>query len=188
MPDEIEGIKQLLLEIENNNDDSTKDPEKIEDIPPELFEHITDGCGGANLRPWMHEFLEPVCRRHDLRYQRGYSWWHRITADILLFIEGVRFCLWMIAICPKLILKSLAALVMIPIYFVLLIFSGWYTFSRFKFNGDKMTGFQTLSVMELRADLRKEEANPKASYNEKKKAKKAQEKMIINAAREFRNK
>ncbi len=149
---------------------------RIKDFSDEQYLEVTDGCGCCSLRAKLHglpliggifkgvnHILEPVCRRHDFRYARGYK--GRLLADALLLIEGTGYVLALICL-------ALLALPILIIYVAILLPSGWYTFTRFGWDGLRLTKYSKKSDMISRAALRRHGKNPEASYHERSKAKK----------------
>lgn len=159
-------IHNLVKETADNKHLLTqKKPVAREDFTDEEFKRLTDGCGSKSFRPWMHSYFEDDCRIHDFLYQSGYTETHRIIADIILFMcMLVTAFKWVFHIHIFVLL-----IILCPIYFLLLLFSGWYTFSRFHIDGSKQKGYASKRLMTLRMECRKEELNPLASYNERRK-------------------
>ncbi len=164
--EDSENPLELLIEMETEHRDmcTQKNRPSIEDYTNEEFYKITNGCGSKTFRPWMHKYFNHACRLHDFRYAIGYTERHRIWADILLFLQ-MGFQLVSI-ISYQNAWVSLRCLLMWPVYFILLLFSGWYTFSKYHFDGSKQEGYATPLLVLQRYKCRHEELNPRASLKE----------------------
>ena len=138
---------------------------KKDDLTPEEFQLITDGCGGRTFKPYMYYHLEEPCREHDLRYQSGYRFIDRMFAEFMLFIDIGMIIIAYIYYGRFWI--AFRCFLVWPIYIIILLLVGWCTFSIYINDGKKQKGFTSKGLLIHRAKCRKEEVNPKASHNER---------------------
>lgn len=163
---------KLLMHVE------TRRRPRITDYTKAEFILATDGCGSLPLQykltwlAWFIIILLPVCRRHDFRYAIGFKEWHRIFADLLLGLEGIIYCLVMVfyfLVTGKWIkmFKCFICFFLSPLFTLILLPSGWVTFTRYRPDGSRLKGYVDKNVVLSRAALRREEQNPQASIGDK---------------------
>lgn len=157
----------LLIEMERDYPELCvqKKRPSAKDYTCEEYIQITNGCGSKTFRPWMYNYFKNDCRVHDFNYAIGFTWWHRIKADFILFLLMVLTCLELTFTKNPWI--SIRCWLMCPVYFILLLFSGWYTFSQYHYDGSKQQGYASHMLVMMRYKCRVEELNPRASRNER---------------------